>query len=193
MTEDHMIRAGMLGFIGLVMAWYLFVQNRGALRSLLRHAAMWVFIFTAIVTGYGLWTDTQFAGLPRQAVFATDGRVEVPRGFDGHYHVSLVINGVSVPFVVDTGASDLVLSAADAKRVGIDPDSLIFTGRANTANGQVQTASVQLLEVKLGDIRDEFVPAIVTNGDMRSSLLGMSYLGRFDRLEISDNRLILVR
>lgn len=193
MFDDHMIRASVLGLFGVVIAWYLFVQNRGALRSLLRHAAMWVFIFGTIVVGYGLWTDTQFAGLPRQSVFATEGRVEVPRSMDGHYHVTLRINGIAVPFVVDTGASDMVLSRADAQRVGIDPDALVFTGLANTANGQVQTAPVRLVEVKLGEIHDEYVPAIVNNGDMRRSLLGMSYLGRFERIEISDNRLILVR
>lgn len=193
MTDDHMIRAGMLALFGLVIAWYLIVQNRGALLSLMRHATMWVFIFTTIVVGYGLWTDTQFAGLPRQSVYATEGRVEVPRSFDGHYHVTLEINGVPVPFVVDTGASDMVLSRSDAERVGLDLGELIFTGRANTANGQVETAPVRLADVRLGDIRDAFVPAVVNGGEMRSSLLGMSYLGLFERLEISGNRMVLVR
>ena len=53
---------------------------------------------------------------------------------DGHYYLSVDINGAPVNFVVDTGATDLVLTRKDAARVGLDPDSLIYQGRANTAN-----------------------------------------------------------
>ncbi len=193
MTDDHMIRAAVLGFAAVFMAWYLIVQNRGALATLFRHAAMWVLIFGTIVVGFSLWTDTSFGTIPRQATFASDGRIEIPRGIDGHYHATLDINGVPVPFVVDTGASDVVLSRQDAQRIGIDLDNMVFTGIANTANGQVKTAKVRLEQVELGDIRDTYVPAVVNNGEMRGSLLGMSYLNRFDHIEITDGKLVLTR
>ena len=179
-------------FLGVVGGWFVH-SNRGRWKSMLKHGTVWVFIFAVVIVGYGLWTDNRFPSLPRQSVFSEEGRVEVPRGFDGHYYVTLDINGVSVPFIIDTGASDVVLTLVDAARVGIAEDELMFTGRAQTANGRVETAQVRLDTVRLGTIEDRFVPAVVNSGAMRQSLLGMSYLGRFDKIEIAENLLILER
>ncbi|MGB0439794.1 MAG: retropepsin-like aspartic protease family protein, partial [Paracoccaceae bacterium] len=70
---------------------------------------------------------------------------------------------------------------------------LAFFGEAMTANGMVRTAPVLLDRVALGPFQDSNLPASVNAGEMRQSLLGMSYLQRFDRLEISNNRLVLER
>jgi len=86
-----------------------------------------------------------------------------------------------------------VLTREDAQRVGLSPDTLNYLGRANTANGEVRTAFVRLNEVQLGDVRDFDVPAVVNDGEMRQSLLGMGYLQRWGRIEISNNELILTR
>jgi aspartyl protease family protein len=94
--------------------------------------------------------------------------------------------------MVDTGASNVVLSRTDARRLGIDPDSLAFVGAAQTANGTVRTALVRLPEVSLGPWQDRNVAAYVNDGNMDLSLLGMDYLGLF-RLEIADDRMILRR
>jgi aspartyl protease family protein len=94
--------------------------------------------------------------------------------------------------VVDTGATDLVLTRADAERAGIDTDGLIFSGQAFTANGMVQTAPVLLDTVALEGMRAR-VRAVVNGGEMQESLLGMSYLHRFERLEISGGTLVLER
>jgi len=61
--------------------------------------------------------------MPIQEV-AVDGAVEVPRSADGHYYLPLMINGTGVPFMVDTGASGMVLAGTDAERLGIEPGSL---------------------------------------------------------------------
>jgi aspartyl protease family protein len=119
--------------------------------------------------------------------------IEVPRERDGHYHMTLGVNGAPIRFIVDTGATDLVLSREDAARAGLDLDELRYFGRAFTANGEVRTAQVRLDEVRVGEIVDTFVPAVVNEGDMRVSLLGMSYLQEFGRIEIADDTLRLVR
>jgi aspartyl protease family protein len=103
------------------------------------------------------------------------------------------VNGTPVDFVVDTGATDMVLSREDAARIGLDPGDLAYTGIASTANGQVRTARVRLDEVSLGGITDRGVTASVNAGEMSGSLLGMSYLHRFERIEIANGRLILER
>ena len=130
---------------------------------------------------------------PRQLVLDGGGRIEVPRAFDGHYYLSARVNGAVIDFVVDTGATDIVLTRDDAERAGIPLGSLAFTGQARTANGVVRTAPVRLNEVRMGDLADQDVRAVVNDGEMEQSLLGMSYLNRFSRIEISGDRLVLER
>ena len=123
-----------------------------------------------------------------------DGTViEVPRAPDGHYYLIMEINEVPVRFVVDTGASDMVLAEQDAIRAGVDMDRLIFSGRALTANGMVETAPVRLDQVALEGVVDTGVRAVVNAGQMEESLLGMAYLDRFDRIAIADGQLVLTR
>lgn len=165
---------------------------RGRLGAMLKQASVWALIFAALIVGYGVFNDNR-TQLPRTAVFESEGRVEIPRARDGHYHVVLEVNGTPIEFIVDTGASDVVLSRNDALRAGINPENLMFSGLARTANGTVQTAPVRLREVALGPIRDENIRAVVNGGEMRSSLLGMSYLNSFDRIEINEGRLVLER
>jgi aspartyl protease family protein len=182
-----------LVLLGSVIAAYFFVANRHRLGEVARHAVLWGLIFLGVIAGVGLWSDIRDDVIPRQSVFAEEGRVEVPRAADGHYYLTLRLNGTPVEFVVDTGATEMVLSQDDALRVGIDPDRLIYSGVAATANGTVRTARVRLNEVALGPITDRNVAVYVNEGPMQGSLLGMGYLQRYDRLEIADGRLILER
>ena len=182
-----------LSVLGIAILIGVLLQSRGRIGKVFRQGASWLFIFLGVVVGYGIWSDTSFSRMPQQSVFAKEGRIEVPRSRDGHYHLTLVINDVPVHTVVDTGATYLVLTRADSERVGLLTDELIFAGRADTANGRVETAHVKLESVVLGPIEDRFVPALVNGGEMTTSLLGMSYLSRFTRLEITENRLVLVR
>ena len=166
---------------------------RGRLGAMLKQASAWALIFATVVIGYGLFNDQRNRSLVNQSFFTEEGRVEIPRGQDGHYHVVMGVNGVPIEFVVDTGASQLVLTERDARRAGIDVSNLAFTGRANTANGLVKTAPVRLDEIQFGGISDRNIAAVVNGGEMNQSLLGMSYLESFGRIEISGGRLILER
>jgi aspartyl protease family protein len=174
----------------LAVGGWVLVEYRGRLGLALRSAAAWGLIAVGLMAGYGLWSDIR-RDLPIQAV-VQDGAVEIPRSADGHYRLTLTINGTPVAFMADTGASNIVLSRADARRLGIDPDALAFVGAAQTANGTVRTALVRLPEVTLGPWHDRNVPAFVNDGDMDLSLLGMDYLGLF-RVEIADDRMVLRR
>jgi aspartyl protease family protein len=98
-----------------------------------------------------------------------------------------------VEFLVDTGASEVVLSTQDARRAGFDPEKLAYLGRASTANGIVQTASVRVDELALGEIRDRNLRVSVTRGEMDKSLLGMTYLQRWSSIEIRNGALVLTR
>ncbi len=184
-----------LAYLGLLAAalggWFL-LQLRGNPGKTLQMIAIWALIFVGVIAGYGLWNDIRRDIAPMQSMIA-ENVVTVPRSPDGHYHLVLQINGTPVEFVVDTGASDMVLSQQDAARVGLDPATLAYTGIALTANGQVRTAPVRLDRVELGTIVDENLRAVVNEGDLDGSLLGMGYLGLFDRIEIAGDELILTR
>ena len=94
--------------------------------------------------------------------------------------------------MVDTGASDVVLTQRDARRLGIDPASLLYLGQAFTANGPVRTARVDLSDVRLGPFADASLAASVNEGAMDGSLLGMAYLGQF-HITISGDQMVLSR
>ncbi len=169
------------------------VANRKTMGKTLQQAAIWGLIFVGAIAVAGMWQDFSNTVVPRQNVVGDGGRIEVPRAIDGHYYLTLDINGKPVRFVVDTGASDMVLSNADAAAAGIDPARLAYLGRANTANGTVPIARVTLDSVALGGVVDHAVGASVNGGEMQGSLLGMSYLRRFARLEIAGDTMILER
>ena len=182
-----------LVLLGTVLLGWLVASNRKNLGKLAQYAAVWGFIFIGAIVAIGLWTDIRQTVAPRQSVMMEGARIEVPQAPDGHYYLTLGVNGAPVRFVVDTGASELVLSHTDAIRAGIDFDKLVFSGRAYTANGMVDTAPVTLDTVQLGPVTETDVPAVVNGTDMQDSLLGMTYLRRFDRLEISNGRMVLER
>jgi aspartyl protease family protein len=187
---DDWGRLAYLGLILLALLGWVIVEYKSRLGFAMRSAAAWAMIFIGVTAGYGIWQDMQGRIMPMQDV--TPGTVELPRAGDGHYYATLTINGTEVEFLADTGASELVLSAEDAERLGIDRTSLRYLGEAQTANGIVRTARVVLPVVEFGPFRDTDVAAYVTDGDMGGSLLGMAYLGRF-RIEIAERRMILSR
>lgn len=193
MSGDQIASLMFLGLLGGAIALSYVASHRGNLGRSARQAAIWVLIFLGAIAAVGLWPTIRDTVVPRQMV-AQDGRaITVPMSPDGHYYLTLDLNGVAVRFVVDTGASEIVLSAADAARIGIDPDGLVYSGRAMTANGMVETAPVRIATIALGGVVDEGVRAVVNRGELFESLLGMSYLRRFERLEISGGQLRLER
>ena len=187
---------GQLIYLAVLLAgvagWF-FLQTRQGLNKTLQHAAVWALIFVGGAAAVGLWTDLSRDARLGAATVTRSGQIVVPRSPDGHYYLALDVNGAPVRFVVDTGATDMVLTQADAARAGIDPDGLRYAGRARTANGEVRTAFVTLDEVRLGDAVDRGVPAVVNGGEMDGSLLGMGYLERWGDIRIAGGELILSR
>ena len=182
-----------LVLLGAVVTFWFFVQNRQSLNKTLQQGAIWGLIFLGTIAAVGLWGDIRQTVNPQQLVMTDTGRIEVPRGPDGHYYLTLDINDAPVRFVVDTGATSMVLTKTDAERVGLTADDLIFYSEAMTANGPVRTAPVRLDDVALGPFHDANVRAFVNEGEMNQSLLGMDYLNRYARLEIANGQLILER
>ena len=192
MDGDDFGRLAYLALLLLAVGGYFVAQARRNLGRTAQQAAIWVFIFIGVIVAYGLWGDLRRTALPEQTRVVGDG-IEVAASDDGHYYLTAEVNGARVLFVVDTGASQIVLTARDAERAGLDPAGLGYFGSAQTANGIVRTAPVRLERFTLGPFEDRNLPAVVNAGDLDTSLLGMSYLGRFRTLAISGDRLHLTR
>ncbi|MGX9353875.1 retropepsin-like aspartic protease family protein [Roseobacteraceae bacterium S113] len=178
--------------LGAVVFWFI-ASNRESMGKILQQSLLWGLIFLGVIAAYGLWDDIRGTVLPQQAVFEEEGRIELPRMPDGHYYLTAEVNGAQTRFVVDTGATSVVLTQDAARAAGLDPSELAFTSIARTANGSVRTAPVVLDSLNVGAVEARGVRAVVNEGDMPESLLGMSYLQRFDRIEIADGLLILVK
>lgn len=191
MESDHIARLAYLLLLGGVIATWFLLQNRRRLGQLAQQAAIWGLIFLGAIAGYGLWTDIRRDVAPHLAMRSEPGQVSLPRAVDGHYYLTLRIGDTPVRFMVDTGATHMVLAQSDARKIGIDPARLEFRDRAMTANGEVRIAPVVLPEVSLGGRTDRDVRAWVSEGGLGISLLGMSYLNRFERIEITGREMLL--
>ena len=122
---------------------------------------------------------------------ATGAAAQVARGADGHYWAQARIDGRAVRVLVDTGASVVALTRADAARLGVDPEPGAFTGQVQTASGVVRAAPVRLAAVSVAGARVDEVEALVVEQGLEYSLLGMSYLGRLSSFEATPAGLTL--
>ncbi|MFQ5973143.1 MAG: TIGR02281 family clan AA aspartic protease [Alphaproteobacteria bacterium] len=110
---------------------------------------------------------------------------------NGHFFVDAAVNGENVRFMVDTGATMVVLSPEDARRIGIPRGMLRFTLSARTANGVVRAAPVTLRQLRIGQFVEYDVPAAVNEAPIGISLLGTDFLNRLDGYEVNRGRLIM--
>ena len=173
-----------------VGGWVL-AETRANLGRSIRMLMVWGMIILGLMAGYGLWEDVRRDIMPRQTVLADGSAIEVPRGPGGHYFLTVNVQGTPINFIVDTGATDVVLTMEDAEAIGLDPDALPFLGSARTANGAVKTAFTTVDFMSVGPVRYDRVQVAVNGGEMAESLLGMSFLSRFDKIEISGDGLVL--
>ena len=188
-------RVGWLALVGASVLTFA----RARPKSALRNAAIWVAIFIVLTGILTFKDDAAFIGKrflgalsPTHGMAHDDGSVSFPAGPDGHFHVQAMVNGGRVTFMVDTGATDIVLAPSDAHRIGFDPDMLDFDQRAETANGTVTGAAIRLDSLTVGPIDMGGVPATVNGADMSESLLGMEFLNRLRGWRVENGVLTLV-
>lgn len=197
-SRDSMIAFVRYGSILVVVASSILLSRRLQLRKAVRDGAIWAVIVAGLVAVYGFRDELKFVGQrmlgelePHQAQMSDRGEMVFRRGRDGHFQVDAQINGQPVRFLVDTGASDIVLSPQDARRVGIDPDRLSFDQRYQTANGIGWGASTTIDTMTVGSVRFRDIGASVNGAPMDQSLLGLDFLDRLSGYEVRGDSLIL--
>jgi aspartyl protease family protein len=128
---------------------------------------------------------------PRQP--AASGRsLTLDSDRQGHFKVEARVEGRFIDFLVDTGASVVVLRESDAARVGIRPMPRDYTALISTANGKIKAAPTKLDRIEVGGITVFDVPALVLPDEsLGQNLLGTSFLSRLKRYEYADGRMVL--
>jgi len=192
-TSDNIFQLVYFVILLLAIGGSMITLYRGQVGRMIRQFLIWVAICAALVIGYE--NKHLFEGwlLPETQSVDQQGNVTLLRNAQGYFQVRGLVNDAPVDFVIDTGASLIVLSQADATSVGFDVDSLRYDGVASTANGEVRFAQVLLDSFAIGDSVDVGVGASVNAGELSTSLLGLAYLDRFSRIVIEADRMILER
>jgi aspartyl protease family protein len=118
--------------------------------------------------------------------------VHIRRGQAGEFALHAMINGVTAPMVIDTGATSVVLTFETAKAAGLPLELLDYDVDVETAGGHTRAARLTLDRLAIGKLVERSVPAlIVPRGQMKTNLLGMSFLDRLESWEVRPDSLML--
>jgi aspartyl protease family protein len=184
----------------LVMVSFGFAWRRPNVPKMIRYAAIWAGVAIVIGLGYAYRFELsavkdRFLGelTPGLGQEGEAGEIRFRAGGGGHFRLEAFVNDTPVQFLVDTGASDIVLAPADAVRLGFDLNQLKFSRRYRTANGIVKGAPVALDSVQIGPIEVRNVRASVNGAPLGMSLLGVSFLERLSGYSVENGTLTLRR
>ena len=173
-------------------------QGLPGVRRAAGQLGIWIGIAVALLLGYSYRAEVSDAGrrisallMPAQGEAVGGQTMRFTLEADRQFHVKAMVGGIPIYFLVDTGASDVLVSQADARRLGIDPGSLSYSQLYRTASGTARGAPVTLPEIDIGTIRVTDVNASVSEGDTDGSLLGMSFLSRLSGYEVNGDTLTL--
>ncbi len=181
-------------FIG-VMVLTLFHER---ISQAFQAALFWAVVAFILVLGYTYRMDLRDIGdrvlaelIPGRA--ATRGRlVEIARGRAGDFSIAVQINGARIPMVLDSGASAVVLTQEAAKAAGLPLEVLHYDINVDTANGHARAASVTIDRIAVGGIVERSVAALIAQpGQLKTSLLGMSFLNRLESWEVRGDKLMM--
>ena len=187
----------LLGFLALLSAGVV-LGRRFRTRDTLRNVAIWCAVFGVLGVGYTFRGELSAIGdrvrgelIPSYAVESGPHAMTLTASEGGGFYVEGEINGAPAHFMIDTGATSIVLSPADAKRAGIDVDALDYSEPSQTANGAGWGAPARVARLVVGNIELDDVPVMVNKAPMDSSLLGQAFLKRLDSYDVRDGHLTL--
>ncbi len=187
--------------VALMLTGWATQRSRGTWRNAVASVAIWVVLVGSLGAAYLHRTELGEAirgvseeiglGLP-EATIIQGGEVAVNRRYDGTFVIPARINDRDVPFLFDTGASSVVLSAETAAILGFKPETLNFRIPVSTANGRGLAAPITIERLSVGPIQMRRLSALVARpGMLEGNLLGQTFLERLDSYEVRGRRLVL--
>jgi aspartyl protease family protein len=197
-TRDQWAQVAYLGGVLLVLASGLSRVRRGNIGQYLRYGAVWLGVVGVLALGLayrdeltGVVQHLRVAFSAGTPVAVGEREMVVPQDENGGFMLVGKVNGQRVRFMVDTGASETVLSPDDARRLGIDINGLRYDDPAETANGLGYGARYIVPRLEVGSVVVDDFPVTINQAPMSSSLLGMSFLRKLESFEVRGHQLIL--
>ena len=136
--------------------------------------------------------SSQVQEMLRHRSVASAPAVQILRGQGGEFALRAKINGVTAPMVIDTGATSVVLTWETAKAIGLPLEMLSYDVDLETAGGHTKAARLTLDRLAIGQLVEKSVPALVVpRGQMKTNLLGMSFLDRLESWGVRADKLRL--
>jgi aspartyl protease family protein len=189
-----MVKIALGMFVGAVVLMLL----RRRLSRVLETAMVWVALAALLAVGYGFRgelrevTDQAIADYIPGRAASRPRVVEITRGGQGNFAVAAHLGSARVSMVLDTGASSVVLTQDAARAAGLPVEVLTYTVAIDTANGRTRAAPVTLNSIKVGGIVEHSVPALIAQpGQLRTNLLGMTFLNRLESWEVRGDKLVM--
>jgi aspartyl protease family protein len=187
-----------VGLVVLVGGGVL-VLFRESISKALEAALFWVVVGLVLAVGYTYRADLRSIAdrvmaelVPGRAAQLSAHSVEIVRGRAGDFQVAAQVNSTRVAMVLDTGASTVVLTQDAAKAAGLPLELLSYDVQIDTANGRTRAASVTIDRIAVGEIIERSIPALVAQpGQLRVSLLGMTFLNRLQSWEVRGDKLVM--
>ena len=182
----------------VLIAGVLIALFRERLTKALEAAVLWIVIALLLMLGYTYRfqlhdiADQVMAELVPGRIADSGRTVALARAQSSDFQIATDVNGNNIPMILDTGASSVVLSNEAAKVVGLPVEVIKYTVSIATANGHTKAAEVTLDRVAVGSIVERAVPALIAQpGQLKTSLLGMSFLNRLQSWEVRGDKLVL--
>lgn len=184
--------------LAVVVGASVLVMFRKQFSQALEAALFWLVIGLILTIGYSYRIELRFVAdrviaelVPGWAV-QKGHVVEIARSRGGDFSVRTQVNGARVAMVLDSGASAVVLTQEAAKAAGLPLEVLNYSTNVETANGRTRAAPVTLDRLTVGNIVERSVPALIAQpGQLRTNLLGMSFLNRLESWEVRGDKLVL--
>ena len=197
-TQDFASLAYHLALIVFIGGTVL-VLFRERFAKALEAALFWIVVGLVLVVGYTYRAELRDVServlaelMPGRAAQRDARMVEIVRGRAGDYQVAALVNGARMSMVLDTGASAVVLTQEAAKAAGLPLEVLSYNVNVDTANGRTKAAAVTLDRVGVGGVIERSVPALIAQpGQLKTNLLGMSFLNRLESWEVRGDKLIM--
>ena len=196
LEDDQLGRLGYLAAVLILIASGMSLRDFKA-RQFLRDVGIWLAIGLALIVGYSakdslapIYSQTLASLTPGTPAEIGDGRVVIKRNQSNDFVVKSMVNDAAIDFIFDTGASAVVLTYNDAIKAGFSPQKLSFGITVSTANGTTQTAPIRIGVLEVGSIRRENVRGLIAQqGDLRTSLLGMTFMDTLSSFQVTGDTL----
>ena len=197
---DGIMRIVYVGLLLFLVAGGVSISGQGGWLKTIRNIAAIALAFLLLIVGYtykdqlgGVYSRVKAEIIPGSPQNIGGGEVILRRdNRSGQFETTALVNGVETSFLVDTGASSVVIPYAEAKRIGIADTDLNYLLQVSTANGTTFVAPIRLNALKIGDIVVNDIRAAVSKpGELESGLLGMTFLDRLEGYSVSGDVMTL--